>query len=73
MAKMKRIRSFFSPSMEADCEYCSHSFKKDGETRCGARRTLGETGCRKFQYDPLKRTPRNLPPLREYDPEDFKL
>ena len=32
-----------------------------------------EGDCRKFAYDPLKRTPQNLPPLREYDPEDFKL
>ena len=34
---------------------------------------LGQLHCRKFSYDPLKRKPFAPPPLREYDPEDFKL
>ena len=30
-------------------------------------------GCRHFAYDPLRRTPKGTPRLRDYDPEDFVL
>ena len=29
--------------------------------------------CRKFIYDPLRRTPRTAPKLGKFDPEDFSL
>lgn len=29
--------------------------------------------CRRYTYDPLKRVPRKMPPVRTADPEDFSL
>lgn len=70
----KGIKQFFRKDIEVRCEYCIHSSDFDGACVCqlGKYRTP-EGDCRKFAYDPLKRIPQNLPPLREYDPEDFKL
>ncbi len=73
MEKKRRKASFFNTARESDCECCIHSFRRDGQAFCAVHRAIGEPGCRRFRYDPLKRTPRNLPPLREYDPEEFKL
>ena len=70
----KGIKKFFRSDIEVRCEYCAHSSDFDGACVCqlGKYRTP-EGVCRSFSYDPLKRTPQNLPPLREYNPEDFKL
>lgn len=41
---------------------------------CAIRQNPGEkAACRHFNYDPLKRSPKNLPPLPDFDPEDFSL
>ena len=70
----KGIQKLFKKDMEVRCEYCAHSSEFDGSCVCQLGKYLTpEGGCRKFAYDPLKRTPVALPPLREYDPEDFKL
>ena len=73
MGKLRHMPTFFNTARESDCECCVHSIRKEGQAFCSAHRVMGTPGCRRFRYDPLKRTPRNLPPLREYDPEDFKL
>ena len=66
--------AFFRSDIPVRCEHCARSLSGEEGTVCSLGRSLSETGkCRKFHYDPLKRTPQNLPPLRKYNPEDFQL
>lgn len=72
--KKRKSHSFWNPSIAVRCEYCAKSACRDGVISCSLGRCLTEKGtCRKFQYDPLRRSPETLPPLRKYDPEEFRL
>ena len=73
MGKFSRVLTFFNTARDADCSFCVYNIRKSGQDFCSARRPMGNPDCRRFRYDPLKRAPRNLPPLREYDPDEFKL
>ncbi len=56
---------------EAKCEYCLH-LGRQGETLfCLKKKTTLLKPCRSFEYDPLKRIPRQEARLPEYRPEDF--
>jgi hypothetical protein len=67
-------QKLFGSQIEPNCEYCSHSSGTGESMTCSLARTIDENGkCRHFAYDPLLRTPRSAPPLREYDENDFKL
>ena len=66
----KKKKPLFGAEIEPDCSYCSHGV--DG--CCALKLEIGrDGGCARFSYDPLLRTPRSLPPLREYSEEDFQL
>ena len=70
----KKKKNYFDEKREADCSCCRLGSDFDGAVVCKAGLDLEPDGsCRKFSYDPLKRKPFAPPPLREYDPEDFKL
>lgn len=70
----KRKKNYFDEEIEVSCQYCRYGFDFDGAAVCRLGRSRNPDGsCRKFQYDPLKRQPYAPPPLREFDPEDFKL
>lgn len=67
-------KKLFGNQIEPNCEYCSHSSHIDDTITCSLGHTI-DTGskCRYFLYDPLLRSPKCAPPLREYDENDFKL
>lgn len=67
-------KKLFGSQIEIDCSYCSNNTGEEEEPVCARGLTRKEDGsCRRFSYNPLMRTPRALPPLREYDSEDFEL
>ena len=67
-------KKLFGSQIEINCDYCSHNTGTEEEPKCSKGLTIKEGGsCRRFAYDPLMRTPRALPPLREYDMDDFTL
>ncbi len=63
----KKKTKLFGNEIEPDCSYCSNCT----EGSC----TLGHSSgpCADFQYDPLKRTPKDTPELEAHSPEEFKL
>lgn len=65
----------FGNSVKPNCQYCTHNSAGEGEpVLCAIRQNPGEeAACRQFDYDPLKRSPQNLPPLPKFDPEEFSL
>ncbi len=70
----KKKAKLFGNQIEVKCEYCINSSDFDGASVCRLHRYLLPDGtCRRFAYDPLKRSPVNLPPLRAHDSEEFKL
>lgn len=67
----------FRKKIEKSCSYCLHGTKLDEEQvlciKKGVRSACGS--CRKFTYDPCKRTPPRPKALdfEKYDQEDFSL
>lgn len=69
-------KKLFGTHIEPNCEYCSNNVERDGKQACRHHLTPGKDGsCRKFSYDPLRRTPIALPllPDMEFDEDEFKL
>lgn len=62
--------------IEPKCEYCKNgSVSADGKhVLCAKTGVLDlDYSCKKFVYDPLKRTPRRMNDTLEFTPEDFEL
>ena len=70
-------KKLFGSGIEPKCEYCTECvLTADKKTALCKRKgfTTPDGSCRKFEYDPLKRTPRaKQPPLPEFTDEDFSL
>ncbi|NLJ30379.1 MAG: hypothetical protein GX424_02040 [Clostridiales bacterium] len=70
----KKNQELFGRNIDATCEYCANYSDFDGAAVCRLGRRMPPDGaCPRFSYDPLKRAPRNLPPLKPHDPEEFEL
>jgi hypothetical protein len=72
--KEKKKQKLFGNQIEVKCEYCVNSSDYDGASVCKLKLCLNPDGnCRRFTYDPLKRAPAHLPPLKPHDADEFKL
>jgi hypothetical protein len=70
----KKKSKLFGNEIEIKCEYCRNSSDYDGASICKLNRYRDPDGsCRRFAYDPLKRVPQNLPPLKSYSADEFEL
>lgn len=70
----KQKGKFFGNNIQIECKYCTKSSDYDGASVCKLGRYLEPDGsCRHFVYDPLKRTPLNVPPLKAHSEDEFKL
>ena len=64
----------YGKNIEPNWEYCANNSTPEQSPTCSVKCTIDEKGnCKKFNYDPLMRTPRNKPPLGNFSKEDFKL
>lgn len=67
----------FRKKIERSCVYCAHGAKINHTQFVCAKRGLvqGDSGCRRFRYDPLKRVPprRKAMDFSRYDDRDFSL
>ncbi|MBO4431950.1 MAG: hypothetical protein J5852_00305 [Clostridia bacterium] len=62
--------------MKKSCSYCIHGKKSEytDEVFCVKRGiTSVDDCCRKYKYDPLKRTPDSISIDKNYKAEDFSL
>lgn len=70
------MKKMFNKDLPKKCEYCLNAtpLGSDGEMIC-KKRGIVYSGdlCRKYKYDPLKRTPKNTKLADNYSPEDFSL
>lgn len=59
--------------LPAACQYCERSKMDELGMTCLKKGVVEpDDSCRAFVYDPLKRVPRQLPRLPEFDPDEFK-
>lgn len=71
---MRAKPKLFGKNIVPDCRYCCHNHTPEESVLCGLHRSMREDGhCDCFSYDPLLRKPQNLPALRRFDADDFKL
>lgn len=68
----KSKKKLVGTNIEASCEYCGHNTGEGFQVECTLNHSDGQC-CEAFVYDPLKRTPKSLPPLMDYDEDEFKL
>jgi len=67
----------FNRNIEPRCAYCAHAAPiGHGEVACLKKGVVSQSaGCRRFKYDPLKRTPPRPSAVRlgSYKSEDFSI
>ncbi|MBR3909115.1 MAG: hypothetical protein IKJ50_05290 [Clostridia bacterium] len=66
----------FNKNLQKSCLWCVHGTKSEysDEIFCKKRGvTTRADACRKYKYDPLKRTPLQVKPAGEFTKEDFSL
>lgn len=59
-----------------ECQNCLHGVRMPGDEKIFCKKTgirLPGSSCKKFCYDPLKRTPKRPPKIEQFSPEDFEL
>lgn len=70
----KKKEPLFGDHIEIKCEYCANGRETGESDACRLNLCPELDGtCRRFTYDPLKRSPRTFPPMRPHDAEEFKL
>ncbi|WRS27583.1 hypothetical protein U6B65_00210 [Oscillospiraceae bacterium MB08-C2-2] len=69
-------QKLFGNRIDPACRYCSMGFwSNDSKMILCTRKGIvaPDFHCRRFDYDPLRRIPRRLPALPEFDPAEFAL
>lgn len=71
----KKAKPLFGGNVEPDCAYCANNRGEAAQVLCALRLEGKGSTCKKYEYDPLMRTPRTPPPLavHNYGEEEFKL
>lgn len=69
-------QKLFGKNIEPACQYCEHGTDTKGRQKISCEK-YGIVdpfhNCKYFLYAPLKRIPRQAPPLPQYNKEDFEL
>lgn len=70
----RKKEELFGGNVDPKCDYCIYCSDSGPGIPCrlGKKPKDGEI-CDRYSYDPLRRNPVNLPPLKKHDPEEFKL
>ena len=66
----------FNKELPKRCEYCVYGKKSEftNEVLCIKRGVVDASdSCRKYKYDPLKRTPQRAKMSDNYSPQDFSI
>lgn len=69
MRFFKRVPSPFGKKIEANCLYCRYN-TSEKIIVCPFKNEDGSV-CKRYEYDPTMRKPKNMPKLKEYSEDDF--
>lgn len=73
---MPAKKRLFGNNIHPACSYCHYAKPAPDGVMFICQKygpVAAHYSCAKFEYDPLKRVPKRLPPLPSYSPEDFEL
>lgn len=75
MRKKKKKKPLFGSQVPPDCSYCYYNIGADRPACKLGLKTSDASGCHRYQYNPLLRSPKVKPglPGAGLDPEEFKL
>jgi phage terminase small subunit len=65
-------KNLFGNNIKPNCAYCKN-FDSEMENFCKKGKTIKNDKCRKFDYNPLLRVPKNAPAMMSFSKEDFEL
>ena len=71
--KKKETAGLFGGNIEPSCTYCANSLTVQGQVRCRIGQIPENDCCKRYAYDPLRRTPKGDPKLGDFRAEDFEL
>lgn len=71
--KKKKNADLFGGNIEPSCAYCANSLTVQGQVRCRIGQFPENDRCKRYVYDPLRRTPKGDPKLGSFRAEDFEL
>ena len=71
--KKKNNTPLFGTDIEPSCAYCQNNTVAQGEIRCRIGQIPENDCCKRYRYDPLRRTPKSQPKLGSYSAKDFEL
>lgn len=69
-------QKLFNNDIIPKCEYCLHGKLAPGgeEILCIKMGIMSlSSSCKKYKYDPLKRQPKKMPQLPQFEKKDFEL
>lgn len=71
----RKKKAIFGGNIEPSCSYCRHNEGGEERVFCTLRLEMENGKCKKYQYDPIMRSPRSAPSLNtaQFREEDFKL
>ena len=66
-------KKLFGNNIQPDCSYCDNLLYNENGAYCKKGKEIKNNKCRKFQYNPLLRTPKNAPAMMSFSKEGFEL
>lgn len=76
MGLFRKKQRILGGAIEPNCRYCRYNsadeHDPDDQVKC-PNYTEGAECCRRYEYDPTKRVPKNTPRLGNYTQDDFSL
>ncbi|MBR0466474.1 MAG: hypothetical protein IJJ40_03150 [Clostridia bacterium] len=69
------MAAFFNKNTIKSCKWCVHGINSEytDDIFCKKRGVVNNDVCRKYKYNPLKRTPEKTEISKNYSKEDFSL
>ncbi len=63
----------FGANIAPKCEYCDNFSRDQSSYGCLKKREIKNGKCRKFEYNPILRTPKSEAKMMQFKKEDFEL
>lgn len=71
--KKKKQTPLFGSNIEPNCTYCAYGTVVDDSIKCQINQIPENARCKRYTYDPLRRTPKSELSLSSFTAEEFKL
>lgn len=73
LGEIKMKYKLFGANIQPDCNICDNFRRDSNNLGCVKNRTIKNGKCRKFDYNPILRTPKSEAKMMQFKKEDFEL